>query len=92
MEILEQFKEAADLVAKEVSQVYFDGQVDFEWIGDDRIGEIRTNSNIMYLADMVFALENRIPFHIFFEYQFTSQEQSLRHYFENRGNEDNLYH
>ena len=83
MKTLKQFNKAADLVAEEFVKVYFDGQGDFHWIGNDRTGLIEINNNFIYLADIVFALENKVAVNMFSEYrEFTSQEQyiPLRYY------------
>jgi len=86
MKMLKQFNRLADLIAKKFVKVYLDGAGNFYWIGNDRTGIIEINDHFIYLADMVFALENEVEADIFSEYQRCTAEGQyipLRRYYIN---------
>ena len=82
------FNKAADLIAEEFIEVYFDGEAYVYWVNGDRSGVMAIDYYFVPLSDMVFALENKVKADIFFKYYEQSLEAekpytTLSHYVNN---------
>jgi hypothetical protein len=91
MSIYTNFDKSADAIADQFNEVYFEGEGDYYWIGDDRSGLIQINDHFITLADMLFALKNSVSIDGFFKYYneaiegtdvepYEPKYKNLRHY------------
>jgi hypothetical protein len=91
MKIFIEFDNVADKIANKFNEVYFDGEAEYYWVADDRSGLIQINDHFVTLADMLYALKNKVSVKGFFDYYeaslegtdeepYQSKYTNLRHY------------